>query len=324
MATLSSLPNELLILIFTLAAFDVRAGNITNTIGRTCKSFHNVVQASGIDVIFVSLRGIDNMQSFLGLLQARKMNQKKVSSLLVVAEPGLHNDAAHNAHVANVLENILCTISPSHLQTLFVHFPIRSRYPSPLKFPLLPALAEVHLFGLVITPAEGEPPHLPNLKRLQLHHSGELPQEFQSLPRFLWSIAPQLTHVLLAFRVPIGSLMMKIFNDLTTFLIMLGPKSIRDDYIQMQLEDYPNEPAPTNPFPASLRHIVLSFHRWEESRRTSLILIDTLISGIATLQKNEEMSLAVLPVREDGEEKELEEFREDWKRVSEGLEASWT
>ena len=90
------LPTELLTHIFTYAAANLDTEHITKTIGLASKSFRNIIKASGIDVLYVSIQGTNNINAFFKLLQGREMVQKRVRSLLVVVDEYEDHGAFHD------------------------------------------------------------------------------------------------------------------------------------------------------------------------------------------------------------------------------------
>ncbi|TCD61687.1 hypothetical protein EIP91_008038 [Steccherinum ochraceum] len=200
MATISSLPNELLIAIFSYVAPDARAGQITTTVGRVSKLFHNLVQSSGLDVLYASVRGFKRMQKFLTLIKSRNMAQKRVESLLLVVARNDDVDRICGATALSILEAVLSNIDASRLHTLFIHIFTCYGVPSlHLRVPL-PSLTDLHLSGLVAVPPEGHPSPSPNIKHLQLLRLHELFEEEDAFPRYIHNIAPNILHLKLSVR----------------------------------------------------------------------------------------------------------------------------
>ncbi|TCD61690.1 hypothetical protein EIP91_008041 [Steccherinum ochraceum] len=228
LAKLSSLPNELLISIFSYVAADVRQGHITATLSPVCSSFHRLIQSSGLDVMYTFLRGINETRMFLSLVQSRPMAQRRVYSLLLVVERNGHKDTASNAPALSAMEAILSTIDTSHLHTLFLYAPFRNGEEAelqilgderfdvqpPFQLPVpLPALADLHLSGLIAVSPAGNPPYAPNVQRLQLLRLYGLPEPYDDLPPLLYNLAPNVTRLKLSIR----SLHAAYFDQLLDF-----------------------------------------------------------------------------------------------------------
>ncbi|TCD61691.1 hypothetical protein EIP91_008042 [Steccherinum ochraceum] len=241
MATLSSLPNELLISIFSYVAADVRQGHITATLSPVCSSFHRLIQSSGLDVMYTYLRGTDKTQKFLDLVRKRDMGLRRVDSLLLVVAGNEDNDTASYALSLSLIEAILSTINTSHLHTLFIHVFPRSNDVLVLRLPVaLPALADLHLSGLIaISPNEG-PLCTPNLERVQLLCLHGLPSEHRNLPRLIHNLAPNITRLNLSVR--------SAYNlDLPKDMLVFRRS------VMSHGQSFPHR------FPPSLRQIVASF-----------------------------------------------------------------
>ncbi|TCD64454.1 hypothetical protein EIP91_004058 [Steccherinum ochraceum] len=203
MATISSLPNELLIAIFTYFAADIGAGRVTTTLSLVCKFFHGLIQSHGIDVLYTLLRGMGSMHKFLRFLRNRDVAQRRVYSLLLVVARNVDNNPVSNVAVLSIIQSILSTIDPSSLHTLFIRVSLPSNDETPvLQFSVpLPSLTDLHLSGLVAISHSAHAPHTPNLTRLQLSRLYELPKEHgDDFPRLIHNLAPNLTRLKLTIR----------------------------------------------------------------------------------------------------------------------------
>ncbi|TCD64448.1 hypothetical protein EIP91_004052 [Steccherinum ochraceum] len=261
MATLTSLPNELLILIFSNVADDIRAGNITTTVGSVSKSFRRLIQSCGIDVLYTSLRGVQNMRNFLNLIRDRDFVVRKVYSLLLVVDCNESSDEDASRDIP-LIETILSTINASRLHTLFIHVPPRSGTPI-LQFPVpLPSLNELRLSGLVANSPAGHAPYTPNVKRFQLLRLPELREvlEHRRLPRLVHDVAPNLTQLKFTIRKSQSTHLLDVLLFMTAMM--------------SRIRDSENCTANTHPhlFPASLKQIVLT--------ATSSSSTDRLVSAL--------------------------------------------
>ncbi|TCD64452.1 hypothetical protein EIP91_004056 [Steccherinum ochraceum] len=292
MATISSLPNELLEHILQIAATDVSASNTPATVGRTCKTLHNIVQSSGIDVWHTSLRGINAMQSFLGLLESRELSHKKVYSLLVVVDHEQETGRARRQRARKYpLRHRLIT-SRNSLRLLPRPIPIprppesspptRARGPTPLRYDLT-------------APDDGQPCTAPHLQRLQLGHTHDLPKTFidDELPAYLAAVAPQLTHV----HLPIPPIVLKLFFDVNRFQFAVTP-SLRAQ------ANITGPPGSAHHFPPTLEQIVLRFRSpvtdaFKAERSVSFEIHDDILSmGDVARGRQHRMPVVVYPVEE--------------------------
>ncbi|TCD61694.1 hypothetical protein EIP91_008045 [Steccherinum ochraceum] len=325
MATLSSLPVELLVTIFSDVAADFNTGHILTTVGRVCKLFHDVVQSSGIDVFRTSLRGIRNMQNFIRALRLRDMAQRRVHSLLVVVDwnsDELLGNAASDTFTLDVLQTILSTIDPSRLHTLFVYFPSSKGDDTPtLQTPVsLPALTNLHLSGLIAIPSSPATT-FPHLKHVQLLRLASLTPDLQNVPLLVRNLAPNATHVKLSFLSFTGltaTTPIRYLNDL------IATKMAQ----QMGYElSYDQDETPSNALPDTLARLVLRCPTYEpeEANFFNWIYSDALKS---VAQRAMDLPLLAQPVvvvsitalNADREEQQRVEFVKDWMRVNMGEE----
>ncbi|TCD66154.1 hypothetical protein EIP91_001708 [Steccherinum ochraceum] len=307
MATLSALPTELLLLILSDVAVDAGAGHITTTVGRVCKSLRHLVESSGLDVMYTSLLGTRAMKLFLEFLGHKKIAQTRVLSLLVVVDREHDNGSS----------------GPTTC----------------LELPVLPALIDLHLSGLIVT----SPNRTPNLKRLQLLRILDLPPEDDD--GLLPVLAPALTHFKLAFRVPSAAVLVKIFKTFRPYLDMTIARILHPN-IALDI-------AAKHGFPISLRRVVLRFdipadtsedddvdlaYRQEIKAALENVasLIDALVPDFQAIIPYFflEIPLVVLPSANVGEYEGdgagedgrgyAEEFVKGWVAVNSGKDLTWT
>ncbi|TCD64460.1 hypothetical protein EIP91_004064 [Steccherinum ochraceum] len=311
MATILSLPNELLIDIFSYVASDVRKSHVTATLSPVCKIFHRVIQSSGIDVMYTPLRGIDRMQRFLDLVQDRELSQKRVYSLLLVVAGIEDEDTTEDTLALSMFETILSTIDASRLHTLFIYVPFAKDETPVLQLSVpLHALTDLHLSGLLAVSPAGHPPHTPNLERVQLLRLYRLPPEAKDFPRFIHNLAPRLTQLKLSMLSPPESLMHRIsqFDDSVTRNVL-------------------HAKALYHKFPTSLRQIVASFtyQRGDAITLMHLIFRAREEAPAVEVTTSREGQLDHIPGsdEEDGvEAARIDGFALEWKSVSSGEESS--
>ncbi|TCD66162.1 hypothetical protein EIP91_001716 [Steccherinum ochraceum] len=333
MPTLSSLPNELLLIIFSDAATNTNAGHITTTVGRACKTFHRLIRSSGIDVMYTSLRGMDHMKAFLDVIQDREIAQKRVHSLLVVVDRDRDTEDSPS-DALSVLQSIISNISPSHLRTLFIHFPVRPEDATPcLQFStVMPVLTDLHLSGIFASSSDGLPSRIPNLRHLQLLRIPELSPEHHDLACYLHAVAPHLTHFKLVSRLPAVDVMSQVSQDICNFQMSVF---FRRTYARLGLDG--DLEASTHAFPSSLEHIVVRFDSAPGDmklveRRMAILLLGSLRDTAEAVKRDSALTLLpsenVLEYGSDGVGEDgrgyAAEFVRDWMRVNVGEElADW-
>ncbi|TCD64450.1 hypothetical protein EIP91_004054 [Steccherinum ochraceum] len=335
MATLSSLPNELLIYIFTLVAVDVHAGHVTTTLSPVSKHFNNLIQSSGVDVIYTPLRSFDKMRRFLGYIEGKDTSQKMVHSLLLVVAGNEHDDTAGPTPALPVIQALLSTIDAdaSRLHTLFIHIPFCNGEAPILQLPTsLPALTSLHLSGLIATsPPAGQlyTPALTHLQLLRLHKQSIQYAKFSTL---IHNLAPHATHLKLTLFAPQHALLQQ--------LLRFHDTRIRIDTIEDP--EYTPTSVSTNPFPSSLKQITGSFtcdtaDRMSDTHYFSLLwqLCDETLVTLRRLgQKPPLVLMSQLPGDLDhvpgeggknGEEEVfLDCFVRTWVAISSGDEVPWS
>ncbi|TCD66159.1 hypothetical protein EIP91_001713 [Steccherinum ochraceum] len=337
MATLSSLPNELLIAIFSYVAADVRHGHITTTLSPVCSSFNRLIQSSGLDVMYTHLRGINETQMFLSLVQSRPMARKAVYSLLLVVVCNEDDDTASNAPTLAAIEAILSTIDTSHLHTLFLYAPFRNGDEAklqilgdeffdvhpPLQLPVpLPALANLHLSGLIAVSPAGQPPYAPNLEQLQLLRLYGLPEPHDNLPRLLHNLAPNVTQ----FKLTIRSLHAAYFDQLLDFCETVSAGFLNPDAVLAENL--------THGFPTSLKQIVgcLSYDRGNYAAASTLPLLkrfsDDAARDLHKIGKTAPLTITLplngqpdyIPRRGEDDQREVYRFILTWMSLNIGEE----
>ncbi|TCD66153.1 hypothetical protein EIP91_001707 [Steccherinum ochraceum] len=255
MATLSSLPNELLLSIFAYAAADVSTGTITTTLGRVCWSFYRLIQSSGIDVMHVSLRGFNSMIAFFRLLESRDISRSRVFSLLIVMSRNSTVDTDLEIHAVICIQAILSNIDPSYLETLFIYLPLANLSTSEattLQLPVpLPALTDLYLSGLVAISPAGLPPYAPSLQRVQLLRILALPDAHSDIAGLLHNLAPNILQFKLSIRLPTSA---------------AGMDSLVTHFLQYILANYPKpeDRRHSSTLPGSLAQVAVQFDLPEE------------------------------------------------------------
>ncbi|TCD61686.1 hypothetical protein EIP91_008037 [Steccherinum ochraceum] len=317
MAKLPSLPNELLIAIFSYVAANVRAGHITATVGRVSKSFRQLIQSSGIDVLYTSLHGIDRMRTFLNLLA---MATKREDDL-----PGL-------PLTLSVMEAILSTINTSRLHTLFIHVPICADEIPILHFAVpLHSLTDLRLSGLIAISPPGHPSYTPNVKHVELLHLRRLPDQHTILPRLIHNLAPTLTHL----KVAIHTFPLDIFTDLLLFRDAVTVQRLGAEYLAFprDLQDRPHA------FPESLREVVVCIQRRPEYPTGLVYLLKKISDDLGeTMREHGEAPAMVVNLPEEGEPDYISEegeedqgealhldcFVRSWMGLNVGEEVAWS
>ncbi|TCD66139.1 hypothetical protein EIP91_001693, partial [Steccherinum ochraceum] len=313
---LLSLPDELLILVFSNVALDFNSGSITAGVGRVCKLFHHLVDSSGLDVMYTSLRGTRTMETFLGCLEHRVMTRRRVHSLLVVADRS-QDDENTTSEALRLLQSIISSIDSSCLHTLFAHFPVGSSRPTTcLQLPVLPALTDLHLSGLALTSRHSTP----NLKRLQLLRILDVPSEYQDISSFLYTTAPTLTHFKMSLCTSSTPFLLKFTSDLGYYLCVTLIRVVERETFHRVNEDQ-------HRFPASLESVAVRFDVPPADEALGYLFTHFAHTSGQSLEVikryQEEAPLAVLPSADvrsyesDGAGEDgrgyAEEFAEDWR-----------
>ncbi|TCD66155.1 hypothetical protein EIP91_001709 [Steccherinum ochraceum] len=300
MATLSSLPNELLIAILSEVAGDVSAGHITTTVSRVSKSFHHLIQSTGIDVHYAFLRGIGNMQKFLDVLQLRDMAQRRVHSLLVVVDRDQDiplENATSDEYTLSLLQTILSNDTP------MLHIPIS-----------LPALTTLHLSGLITIPPSPTNT-FSSLTDIQLLRLSSLPQKHQNIPQLLRTLAPNVRQVKLTFyaeaRAMTGWLVLSFMDLLKAFRTRSGSL----------VKAYPTQ---THAFPNSLARIVICYPTPDAEYQPWFATVwrsfEATVDATAHLSDGAvKPAVVVLSASDLGREgEERQKFVDDWMRLNVG------
>ncbi|TCD66141.1 hypothetical protein EIP91_001695 [Steccherinum ochraceum] len=315
MATLTSLPDELLAAIFSDVAADVSAGHITTTVGPVCKLFHNLIQSSGIDVHYVFLLGVDSMRAFLAVILSRKMAQRRVHSLLIVADHD-HRHSRENptsdASLVRTLQAIIVNINPSLLHTLFMYsFSNNQDENLTLHIPIsLPALTTLCLSGFVVTSSSP----LSSLQSIQLLRLASLDEEYRNVPRLVVTLAPHATRLKLTFRTCAGAVATQPVGYLNEFLrATLLRKTGRTI---PQFKNFPQSHA----FPDSLTQIVLHCPNPElEDAHWGLMFtrsLQVVLMRAWRLLAEPLVLLSFTDEESEGEKQHVEELVEEWMQMN--------
>ncbi|TCD66146.1 hypothetical protein EIP91_001700 [Steccherinum ochraceum] len=319
MATFSSLPNELLLLIFSEAAADVSAGPIATTVGLVCKSFHSLVEFHGIDVLYTFLREINSIRTFLDILLAREVAQKQIHSLLMTigqSHEGFDENFASCENVIHLMTEILSNIDPSHLHTLFIYLP--SCYHNGSESPMLnipvplPALTTLHLSNIIPAPPAHPPCLFLKLSHLSLSQLSWSDRE--DIPHVSQVLAPRSTQLKLTFRAPTGHCIYTLALQLDAYLRMKNPQ---------ETKKVPNR-IPLHVFPTHLAHITVGFYIPGSTLgrlATPLKTIKFLVTAAWGTRNSETNPVHILPtVLEEEEGPQEERFVRDWMKLNVGEE----
>ncbi|TCD66163.1 hypothetical protein EIP91_001717 [Steccherinum ochraceum] len=309
MATLTSLPPELLLDIFSYNAADLSAGHIAITVGCVCKSFHHVVQS--IDLFYVPLRSIGGMQNFLGVLRRRADARKRVRSLLIAAcSDSSKEDMTSGIDPTALVEEIISNINPSCLHTLFIYFPSSNHNVPTLHFPTsLPALTTLHLSGLIATVPSSIRDPFPHLKNVRLLRISELSEDHRNIPQILHALAPDLTQLQLSLQGATSAFTSRLVTQV-------------GDFLNANLNSRPLSLL-NHAFPDSLKQIVLDSNLpfRGEGFSPALPLLFATLRLMAAHQKivQDQESVVLVPFPQvEGEDREKEELVEEWTRVNVG------
>jgi len=187
---LANVPVELLVHIFSFACTD--AGHTGCALKLVCRAFYDLCVQTSLDIQFAAVCGKRSINAFLAILKGRVL--RRVESLFLCEQDARAYDL--NVSALRQMEEILVTISSTHLQILTVEycsavssFGVHSLIPT-----RFPSLRELSISGpFYETAFQRTCMHaLPRLTHLHIKKYRKLPTDFGPA---LARICPNLTHL---------------------------------------------------------------------------------------------------------------------------------
>ena len=345
---LQSIPPEILSEICSWACID--AGQTGCQLNLVCKAFRELCSTTGVDLQYVSVRQLHKMKIFLEMLEKRSMSGRKVRSLMLAERgrlerkgkpitPGKHEPYIRMPSPLNrvildivtvleVVQKILESISPNHLQSLALYFPFW-RFASyvPAIIPVdLPELVELIVSGSHDRRSFSSSRVAPKLSKLHIFTIDHLPPEFGvELAR----AAPNLQLLNVSNIARIGCGTAEACRDFRDVRVSQLKSSGVERGNAASLQHTMGAPSI---FPQSLRQIVLNFmpfyqssaHLFDLRQYEHMMAISTFDKIVPIPKTVEEVdataSLVVLPVPHP---RDQAQWADDEDECFQAFQASW-
>ncbi|TCD64457.1 hypothetical protein EIP91_004061 [Steccherinum ochraceum] len=178
--TLSVLPPELLIPIFTYASTD--GGPTARALQLTCRAFHALLVATSINIQFAAVCGVRRLKGFLEAVKGREEGTRRgVESLFLAFEDGVERtgveeSVGYAAESYALMLSILQTIHAPHLRILYLTYSPSTPTPFPILPTLFPSLTNLHINGPLTPSSFTSSVPAPLLKHVHIHRYAEFPR----------------------------------------------------------------------------------------------------------------------------------------------------